>query len=261
MQLDWFTISAQVVNFLILGWLLKRFLYHPILNAIDAREKLIATKLADAETKEVEAKRERDAFQEKNREFDHERTALMSQVSVDAKEERHRLLTEARHEATLLRTKLTEALENERHNLNRQISDRARHEVFEIARKTLADLADAPLEASMVTVFLKRLQTLPEPEKATLVSVLSAPDQPVKVRTMFELTPEQQTLIKNALDEIQVSSGRIEFSTTPDLVSGIELTASGHKIAWSIADYLTSLEESVEALLQDLSPTSTETKA
>jgi len=51
MLIDWFTVVAQVVNFLILVWLLKRFLYRPILNAIDAREKRIATKLADAAAK------------------------------------------------------------------------------------------------------------------------------------------------------------------------------------------------------------------
>jgi F-type H+-transporting ATPase subunit b len=37
MLIDWFTVGAQVLNFLILVWLLKRFLYGPILDAIDAR--------------------------------------------------------------------------------------------------------------------------------------------------------------------------------------------------------------------------------
>jgi len=38
MLIDWFTVVAQVINFLILVWLMKRFLYKPILNAIAARE-------------------------------------------------------------------------------------------------------------------------------------------------------------------------------------------------------------------------------
>ena len=49
MLIDWFTVAAQALNFLILVWLMKRFLYKPILNAIDAREKLIAKELADAD--------------------------------------------------------------------------------------------------------------------------------------------------------------------------------------------------------------------
>ena len=51
MLIDWFTVGAQAVNFLILVWLLRQFLYKPILNAIDAREKRIASELADANAK------------------------------------------------------------------------------------------------------------------------------------------------------------------------------------------------------------------
>ena len=70
MLIDWFTVGAQALNFIILVWLLKRFLYKPILNAIDAREKRIAGALADANQKKVEAQKERDLFQHKNEEFD-----------------------------------------------------------------------------------------------------------------------------------------------------------------------------------------------
>ncbi len=52
MLIDWFTVGAQALNFLILVWLMKRFLYKPILNAIDAREKKIAAELADADAQE-----------------------------------------------------------------------------------------------------------------------------------------------------------------------------------------------------------------
>jgi F-type H+-transporting ATPase subunit b len=51
MLIDWFTVGAQVLNFLILVWLMKRFLYQPILDAIDAREQRIAAELANAAAK------------------------------------------------------------------------------------------------------------------------------------------------------------------------------------------------------------------
>ena len=69
MLIDWFTVGAQALNFLILVWLMKRFLYKPILNAIDAREKRIAAELADADAKKAEAQKERDEFQSKNEEI------------------------------------------------------------------------------------------------------------------------------------------------------------------------------------------------
>ena len=70
MIIDWFTVGAQTLNFLVLMWLLKRFLYKPILHAIDEREKRIATELANADKKKAEAQKERDEFRKKNEEFD-----------------------------------------------------------------------------------------------------------------------------------------------------------------------------------------------
>jgi len=46
---DWFTVLAQIANFLILMWLLKRFSYKPVLDTIDAREKRIADLLKETE--------------------------------------------------------------------------------------------------------------------------------------------------------------------------------------------------------------------
>ena len=56
MLIDWFTVSAQIVNFLILVWLLQRFLYRPILDAIDAREQRVAAALTKAEANKEEAR-------------------------------------------------------------------------------------------------------------------------------------------------------------------------------------------------------------
>ena len=67
MLIDWFTIGAQVLNFLILVWLLKRFLYKPILHAIDAREKRIAKELADADAKQSRSRKGARRVPEKER--------------------------------------------------------------------------------------------------------------------------------------------------------------------------------------------------
>jgi F-type H+-transporting ATPase subunit b len=118
MLIDWFTVGAQVVNFLILVWLLKRFLYHPILDAIDAREKRIAKELADADAKKAEALKERDEFQHKNEAFEQQRATLMVQAKDEAKTERLRLLDEARQAADSLSAKRQETLRNDAHHLN-----------------------------------------------------------------------------------------------------------------------------------------------
>ena len=80
MLIDWFTVGAQALNFVILVWLMKRFLYKPILGAIDAREIRIARELANADTKEAEARSQVDEFRHRNEKFDQQRDEMLSEA-------------------------------------------------------------------------------------------------------------------------------------------------------------------------------------
>ena len=251
MLIDWFTIGAQALNFLILVWLLKRFLYKPILHAIDAREKWIAAELADADAKKAEAQKERDEFQHKNEEFDQQRAALLTKATEEAKAERQRLLDEARKAADALSAKRQETLRNDAQNLNQAISRRTQQEVFAIARKALTDLATTSLEERLGEVFTRRLGTMDGKSKASLGEALKAASEPALVRSAFDLPAEQRATIQNALNETFSAEIRVRFETAPDVVSGIELTTNGQKVAWSIADYLASLEKGVGELLKE----------
>ena len=250
MLIDWFTIAAQALNFLILVWLMKRFLYKPILNAIDAREQRIAKELADAEAKKAEAQKEREAFKDKNKAFDRQRDALLSQATEAAKAERQRLLDEARQAAEVLHAKRQDTMEREQQSLNDEITRRTREEVFAIARKTLTDLAGMSLEERISEVFRRRLRELDGEAKEGFARILKTSSDPVLVRSAFELPSEQRATIQQALNETFSAEIHVRFETAPDVISGIELTANGRKVAWSIADYLTSLEKSVNELLK-----------
>lgn len=250
MLIDWFTVIAQAANFLILVWLLKRFLYKPVLNALDAREKRIAAELADADAKRAGAKMEREEFQRKNKEFDQQRVALLNKAMDEAAAEHRRLLDEARKDSEALRAKLQDMLRNEYQNLNEEIARRTRAEVFAIARKALMELAGSSLEERMVDVFIRRLRELGSEEKGRLVSILKSSPTPVLVRSAFDLSPAQRALIEGAVKEILAAETQVRFDVVPDLVSGIELTMQGQKVAWSIADYLASLEKGVNELLK-----------
>lgn len=254
MLIDWFTVAAQALNFLILVWLLKRFLYKPILDAIDAREQRIARELADANATKVEARHERDTFQRKNEEFDRQRATLLGQATNEATAERQRLIDEAREAAAALRTTREAALRDDADELNQAVTRRAQQEVFAIARKTLTDLASASLEARAAEVFARRLQEMDGTAKAAFAEALATASAPAIVRSAFELPTEQRTAIQHAINEAFSADVPIRFETAPDLVSGIELATSGRKIAWSIADYLSSLEKGVGELLNTHAP-------
>jgi F-type H+-transporting ATPase subunit b len=251
MLIDWFTVGAQALNFLILVWLMRRYLYKPILHAIDEREKRIAAELADADAKRVEAKKDRDEFQHKNEEFDQQRAALMSKATDEAKAERLRLIDEARKAADALTAKRQETLKNEAQNLNQALSRRTQQEVFAITRKALTDLATTSLEERMGAVFIRRLRTMNGDAKAGLGAALKTASEPALVRSAFDLPADQRATIQNALNETFSADIHLRFETAPDLVSGIELTSNGQKVAWSIADYLASLEKGVGEILKE----------
>jgi len=260
MLIDWFTVIAQVLNFLILVWLLKRFLYKPILNAIDARENKVAAELANAASKKTEAKKEKEEFKRKNEEFDQQRTALLSKAKNEVKAERQRLLEEVRKEASDLSSKQQETLKNEIQNLNQEISRRTEQEVFAIARKVLKDLAGTSLEDRMVDVFVQRLRELKDEEKEQLVSAFRTSPRHVLIRTAFDLSQKQRDLIKETIEETLDMETQVDFKTAPELVSGIELTTQGQKVAWSVADYLSSLERSIDDLVREKEESKSEPK-
>ncbi len=257
MLINWFTVGAQAINFLILVWLLKRFLYKPVLHAIDEREKGIAAQLAQAEAKVAEAQKERDDFQRKNEVFDRERAALLKKATDDAGTERLRILDDAKKDADALRAKRQEALRREQRNLKEDIIRWTQKQVFTITRKTLLDLAGTALEERIGDVFVQRVRALTGEAKDQLSTAFKTSNHKVSVRSAFDLPWAQKSGIENAVKETFAPDAQVQFETAPELVSGIELSSGGHKVAWSIADYLTTLEKSAgELLRQDTKPES-----
>jgi F-type H+-transporting ATPase subunit b len=249
MLIDWFTVGAQALNFLILVWLLKHFLYQPVLNAIDAREKGIAAQLADATKKKAEAQKEHEEFQTKNKTFDDQRSVLLGKATEEGKAERERLIDQARKESDTLRAGQTAALKNDEKRLGTEIVRLTKEEVFGIARKTLADLATVSLEERMGEVFTRRLREMNGKAKSSLGAALKSGPEPAVLRSTFAMPDDQRAAIQNALNETFSAQIRVNFETAPDDVCGVELNAGGQKVGWSIADYLKALDGKVGELL------------
>jgi F-type H+-transporting ATPase subunit b len=250
MLIDWFTVGAQALNFIILVWLLKHFLYKPILNAIDSREKRIAAELADANAKKAEAKKDRDEFQEKNKVFDEQRAALLVKATDEANAERGRIVGDAHKEAASLRAIQEKALRNDLASLSSEITRKASEEVFGIARKALTDLATVSLEERMGEVFTRRLRQMDGKAKETLAGAIRASSDPVVVRSAFAMPADQRAAIQNALNETFSAEVRVRFETATGTLCGVELSANGQKVGWSIAEYLGSLDRKVGALIE-----------
>ena len=102
MLINWFTVLAQIVNFLILVVLLKFFLYDRIIKAMDEREAKIRARLNEAKAKAKEAEQEADAFRSRNKELENKREAMLAQAKEEAEAHRKALTEQARHDVTNL---------------------------------------------------------------------------------------------------------------------------------------------------------------
>ncbi len=96
MLIDWFTVIAQIINFLVLVYLLKRFLYGPIITAMDKRQEKIELRLEGARKKKEEARQEAELLHKKNREFDAGHEEMLSQIKKEAEARRAELIKDAR---------------------------------------------------------------------------------------------------------------------------------------------------------------------
>lgn len=248
MSIDWFTFAAQLLNFVVLVWLLKRFLYRPILNAIEAREKRIAAELANATAVEAEAQQERSKLEHNNRDFELQRDTLLDQARAEAKAEYERLVGEARKVADDLTRKRLDALETSVANLNDAIRRRVQLEVFAISRKILSELASEDLEQRMIANLLTRLQALSADARRDFSNAIEADRHALLLRSAFALSQPQVDAIKSTLSDIAGTDIELRCESIPQLVSGIEVIANGHKLSWSVADYLASLEQGVARL-------------
>jgi F-type H+-transporting ATPase subunit b len=103
----------------------------------------------------------------------------------------------------------------------------------------------------MTEIFLDRLRKLDSAQITALKSAFKSSSDTLHVRTAFKLSAEQRASIEACVAEILRSQEPVDFIIVPDLVSGIELSSDGRKIAWSVADYLDSMARSVDDLLKN----------
>jgi F-type H+-transporting ATPase subunit b len=245
MQINWFTVIAQVINFLVLVWLMKKYLYKPILDAVDAREKKIADELADAANKMSEAKKEQEDFKQKNVAFDQQKKELMDKATSDAENERQKLLDAAKQEASDVKQKLEDASKELQKNLNDQLSQKTQQEVLSITKKVLAELASTNLDEQTVHVFIQKMNTLSEKDKKQFTDAFQSDSNPITINSAFELTEQQKQSIQVAIAAILGDGRTYTFTTDPKMIGGVELSTNGYKLSWSFSAYIHSLEKSI----------------
>jgi len=248
--IDWFTVIAQIINFLVLVYLLKRFLYGPIIRAMDEREKKIAFSLEGARKKKDEADLEAKDYRRKNREFDERREEMFSQIKEEVEVRRKDLINKARNQVDAGRTRWYEAIRKEKETFLQDLRRRAGKQTCAISRRALKDMADVDLENQIIHVFIEKLRSLNDDELKALKESIRQSPQKISVRSAFKVPEKMAGEIKEVLRNQAAGHVDVRFEISPDLICGIELKFSGRRISWNVADYLETLEESLLATLE-----------
>ncbi len=262
MLINWFTVIAQIVNFMILVFLLKYFLYDRIIKAMDEREERIHLRLKEAEEKKQEAEQEAKGYVERNREFDEKREEMLAQAKREADARKKELTEEARQAVTNLRSMWLEAVQRDKKSFVQDLRKMAGNQVYTIARKAFRDLVDAEVEERIIGVFLEQLRGMSKRKREALVTSIKESGNDVVIRSAFEIQAEMRERITRALRR-QIADGiEVRYEMSSDLIMGIELKTGGRKIAWSLQDYLDTLEEhTLQALETEVQRKSTGTSA
>lgn len=169
MLIDWFTVVAEIVNFLILLWLLKRFLYKPILNAMDKREATIAAREHEATTALQQGRQQQERYEVLLNEISSDREEILAEAHRSAEQRRAELTQIAADDVAAMEARWKESVERQREAFARTLAQRAGDQICSIARLALADLAGTDLERHIVGVFIERLHALPETTRRRIV--------------------------------------------------------------------------------------------
>ncbi|MDD4456132.1 MAG: hypothetical protein PHC98_00950 [Syntrophotalea acetylenica] len=246
MLIDWFTVAAQAVNFLILVALLKRFLYGPILRAMDRREERLSTRFEEAESKVNEARQLEEQYRGLLQELEEARGVRLRQLEEEVEDQRRKLLADARKEAAEVRGGWLQSIREERDAFFSELRMRVGGEMLKVARKSLGDLANAELEQLMVARFRERLATLDSTAREQVAR--AAGEGGVSVRSPFTLPEALREQLSTGVRGVFGQQVSMDFKDREEMPLGIELSVGGLKLSWGVDSYFEQLEKEVAAL-------------
>jgi F-type H+-transporting ATPase subunit b len=251
MLINWFTVVAQIVNFLILVFLLKRFLYKPIVKHMNEREERIATRLQEAKDKRAEAQRQIDEFRDKQEEMEQQSRQKLEEAEREAQRQREELLEQARDQVQGKRQSWLQSLEKEKEDFARGLKKRSAQEILRFVQRVLQDLADEPLNNRLAEVLLARMKKLDDEVRQRLSG--AAEQGEIQVRSTFELDASMKDKITTALREFCEKDAEVAYQVDHEQPLGVEANAGSVKFSWSIAGYLDELESQVLTLFEEKS--------
>lgn len=245
MLFDWFTLAAQIVNFLVLVWLLNRFLWTKLVRAIDDRENRVAARLTDADQKNKQAEQRLAEVKTRAGDLERERREVLASAQREADELRLEMMQRAREDVRRKETTWREDLEREKGAFLDDLRQRMALEVLTIVQRTLGDLACSDLQHCATEVFLEKLRAA---DQSTICDLAAAGH--LTVMSANPLSDDMRSRISGTLAERLRNPVPLEFACSPSMTWGIELRGDGRSIGWTPESYLQSLDDGLRKALE-----------
>jgi F-type H+-transporting ATPase subunit b len=240
MSIDWITIAAQLANFLVLVWLLKRFLYRPILDGIDAREAAIATRMSEANLIRETAKSAEADHRTEIARLKAGRENALAQVRQDAEAARDALLSDARDRVAIdQKTREAERIEEAR-RYSESLHNKGTAALIALLRKALDDLASETLEEQIVARAIARL-----PQMTGDLRKAAGEARVAVVTTQGALSADMTSRISDAVTQA-LPGTQVRFATDAALSPGLSLRMGGAQLGWTVAGYADGLKDMLD---------------
>ena len=247
MEINWFTFTAQIVNFLILLWLLKRFLYTPLQNVMKNREEEVLSRLEEARQKLVHAEEMLKEYQAKIDQLEEQKEEWLDEAKRESETFRKKLLQTARSEIDAIHVKWLKAAESEKKSLIETLERQSLKKILSLVEKIVRDLSDTELERQTIQRFLEKIETKDENGKTKVEKIRM--EKEIEIASSFPLEESERQKIDSVIQGMFSDQTKYTYKIDPELGFGIELRSDGWKLGWNMRVYLNELRSEVDQLL------------
>lgn len=238
MELSWSTFLLEIVNFLVLVWILKRFLYRPVLDVIARRRAGIEGQLADARQLHDEAEALKAEYENRLAERDRERQQARDVLARELDEERARQLAALQAELVQEREKAEVADSRRRSDAAREIEHQALQQGAQFATRLLEQAAGPELQERLTKILLEGLSGLSDDRITDLRSQLGEPPKSIRVTSAFALPATRQQELEKALANVTGLDLPVEYVQDSGLLAGVRIAIGAWVLHANLLDEL-----------------------
>ncbi len=238
MNFSWWSFALQAANFLILVWLLRRFLFKPVSAIVARRKEEIARGMAEVSAEKQKALNLQSELQAQRTGIEAERQKAIEEQGTQLADERNKMIDEARAEAEKIRNHAAVQLNEERAAATQELFSRAVELAVDLAQRLLREVAFPSIEHAFLTRILDYLDRLSAQERAALGSHLG--ETSIVVTTAHPLDAQEQAQWREQLGKRIGAAAGIKFNSDAALIAGAEITLPSAVLRFNWRDALTT---------------------